>query len=650
MITFLRSRFSEILATLIFFAAIFFCSHSFAQVKFSVVCPNKTIGKNDLLQIQFKVENASQVENIIPPEFKDFNIVSGPNQESSTSNINGKVSQYVAMGYSLQPKSAGTFTIGSAKAIADGKDYESNPVTIKVTTASTLLPKSNNSNNSANSLPAFPSLPNFNFDLPSAPVTHQFDDYILKPGENVAEKIQKNLFIKLDVSNTSCYVGQPIVASFKLYTRLRSETTVTDAPSFNGFSVSDLPVNNNASLEKYNGRTYNVYTLRKVELYPLQPGEVTLDPVVSDNKVTFIKSEYGNSQRNDDFLGMLENFGDAGIPADGLVEKNITLKTPPVTINIKPLPAQGKPSSFRGAVGDFTISSSLAKNNITTDDAGNLKVTISGKGNIQLINAPGIKWPAGIDGYDAQVKDNVDKSQVPMQGNKIFSYPFTVAKPGNYQFDSVVFSYFDPETTTYKTLHTSPLEIVVTKGTGNLKYSYTKNPGNNETGNDNTLVSKRTEWIAGIVIMLGIILIIILSIIKKNKSKYLLETKIKLDDLKNESEETEKKFRILENPLLKAHEKLVAQDSSAFFYTLDSSLKKYLAAKFKVPANELTKKRLNEELDRCNVSLGTSLMLTSLMDEVEINLYTPPSNVNHLNTIFEKASEVVSLLDKQVCN
>jgi len=55
----------------------------------------------------------------------------------------------------------------------------------------------------------------------------------LKPGENAADKIQKDLFIKLDVSKTSCYVGQPIIVSFKLYTRLRSESTITDAPSFN---------------------------------------------------------------------------------------------------------------------------------------------------------------------------------------------------------------------------------------------------------------------------------------------------------------------------------------------------------------------------------------------------------------------------------
>ena len=616
----------------------------FAQAKFSVVCPNKTIGKNDVLQVQFKMENANNVESIVPPDFKNFNVVSGPNQESSSSNINGKVTQYVAIGFSLQPKKPGTFTIGSAKAVADGKNYTSNPVTIQVTNASSVLPKNNNSANS-NPLSAFPG---FNFDIPSAPARREFDDFILKPGENVATKTQKNLFIKLDVSKTSCYVGEPIVASFKLYTRLHSQTTITSAPSFNGFSVSDLDVSNNAAQEKYNGRLYNIFTLRKVELYPLQAGKITLDSVVSDNKVTFIKSDYAKAQMDNGFFDMLQNFGDAGIPASGLVEQNLTLKTAPVTIDVKPLPLEGKPEDFRGAVGDFKISSSLLKNNITTDDAGTLNVVVSGRGNIQLVNAPKIVWPEGIDAYEAKVKDNVDKSQVPMQGSKVFSFPFTVSKPGDYKIDSISFSYFDPETATYKTAYTPSLEVHVSKGSGHPQNSFAKN--NKNVPDNSSFISTRTELFGGIILLIGIIILIIFLIIKKNKNKDLLETKIKLDDLKNAQAEKEKEFVIPENPLLLTHEKLVSQNSKEFFSTLDISLKNYLASKFKVPVNELTRRRLNEELDKCSVSLGTTLMLTSLLDEIEINLYAPPSSIHHLNNVFEKASEVVSLLDKQVCN
>lgn len=625
---------------ILFFALLFVSSISLAQVQFSVVCPNKKIGKNDLVDIQFKVENASHVGSIIPPSFKDFNVVSGPNQQSSMSSINGKVTQYVSIGFSLQPKSPGKYIIGPATAQADGNEYKSKPITITVTNDPSLV---HNNNNNAPSPSPFP---NFNFDFPDMPVRHQFNDYILRPGEDVAEKIKKNLFIKLEVSKKDCFVGEPVVAAFKLYTRLHSETTITDAPSFNGFSVSDLDVNssNNSKLEKYDGRLYNVYTLRKVELYPLQAGNITLDPVVADNKVTFIKSAYANSQDRSGFFSMLENFGDAGVPASGLVEQKITLKTPPTVINVKPLPSENKPNSFKGAVGKFNVVSSLGKDTISTDDAGVLRVTVSGKGNIQLVNAPAIIWPQGIDGYEAKVKDNVDKTTVPMQGNKVFSYPFTVSKPGNYTIDAILFSYFDPASAEYKTEHVPPLQLHVKKGKlVRHTFSDKKQPVSQP------FISHGTELLLGIALVVAIIFLIFYLVIKKNKNEDVLEKNIRLDDIKYQRELAAKEFIIPENPLLDAHEKMIAGDGSGFLISMDSSLKKYLSQKLKIPLSELSKKRLNEELDKCNVSLNTSLMLTSLLDEVEINLYAPPSNTTHLNRIYEKASEVISLLDKQVC-
>ena len=229
----LQQGMSRVLFLLVFFSAIFTADHCIAQVKFSAVCPEKTIGKNDYLQIQFTVDNASDVEAINPPAFKNFSIISGPNQQSSMSNINGKISQSVSIGFYLKPLSTGKYVIGAATAKVEGKEYHSDPVTIQVTNASNPAASNNaQSNSGVNSLSPFG---NMNFDFPTEPQTHQFDDYILKKGENVNDKVQKNLFIKLDVSKASCYVGEPVIASYKLYTRLRSESVVTNAPSFNGF-------------------------------------------------------------------------------------------------------------------------------------------------------------------------------------------------------------------------------------------------------------------------------------------------------------------------------------------------------------------------------------------------------------------------------
>jgi hypothetical protein len=652
MITHLQKGSAKLLLFLFFLIADVSHNTSFAQANFTAICPQKKIGKNDFLQVQFKVEHAANVESIDPPSFKNFSVVSGPNQESGMTSINGKTDQYVSISFLLKPISPGKFTIAPATAKADGKEFQSNSLNVEVTNSSST---SSASNNSANSSPAFGGgnslspFANLNFDFPTAPATHQFDDYILKKGENVNDKVKKNLFIKLDVGKTSCYVGEPIVASYKLYTRLRSESTITDAPSFNGFSVSEMELNNNnsAGVEKYNGRDYNVYTLRKVQLYPLQAGTITLDPVVADNKVNFIKAEYAGSQRGDMFFDMMQNFADATSPSDAIIEQHVTLQSKPVEITVKPLPDENKPADFKGSVGNFIIQSSLQKNNITTDDAGNLKIVISGAGNIQLLNAPKIIWPQGMDGYDAKITDGIDKFSVPMKGSKTFTYPFTVSKAGTYTIPTVTFSYFDPALATYKTLFTQPLVVTITKGKGFPNSPYLKNKiVEVPTSIINVLKNNAVYFIIGIVSLAGIIFWIFQINISDKKSKVITKPK---DASENNISKEEKAFVIPESPLEKAHQKLVEENSIAFYSILDASLKKYLSAKFKVPAEELNKKRINEELDKCNVGLGTSLRLSSLMDNIELNLYAPASNVNHLKEVYEKASEVVSLLDKQVC-
>ena len=638
----LRSSAAKLLFYLGFLSGICVSNISLAQIKFSAVCLDKAIGKDDYLQIQFMVENAPEVETIIPPSFKNFSIVSGPNQQSGMSIVNGKTDQYLAIGFYLKPKSTGKYVIGPATAKVNGKAYYTRPVIVEVTNTSS---NSTILSSGSNSLSPFG---NMNLDFPSDPTIHRFDDYILKKGENVNDKVQKNLFIKLDVNKTTCFTGEPLIASYKLYTRLRSESVVTDAPSFNGFSVSELELNNNNSVkvEKYNGRDYNVYTLRKVQLYPLQPGTITLDPVVADNKVTFIKSDYAGTQKGDMFFDMLQDFANSTSPESSVIEEHATLKSKPIQISVKPLPQEHEPEDFKGAVGNFRLSASLEKKNITTDDAGNVKINLEGEGNIHLINSPKITWPKGMDAYEAKVTGDIDKFSVPMKGDKTFTYPFTVSKAGTYTIPAVSFSFFDPSSERYKTLNTQPLTITVIPGKGNPQNTYVKTEKTEESSEPALWTKYGSYFIAGFALLAAFIFLTARRRSIEKKKRELLKTST-IDIVA--AEETANKFIIPHNPLIEAHAKLMEENETEFYTVLDGSLKKYLAAKLKVPAEELTKKRLNEELDKCNVGLGTSLMLSSLLDEIELNVYAPPTNSNHLQSVYEKASEVVALLDKQMC-
>ena len=100
--------------------------------------------------------------------------------------------------------------------------------------------------------------------------------------------------------------------------------------------------------------------------------------------------------------------------------------------------------------------------------------------------------------------------------------------------------------------------------------------------------------------------------------------------------------------MLEAEEILLENNAYRFYPVINSCLRKYLALKLNFPEKELSKKNLNELLDKSNVGVGTTLMLTSLLENIELNLYAPLSPANQMQEVYEKASEVVSLLDKQM--
>ena len=217
-----------------------------AQVKFTATISPGTIGKNETAELRLIIENARQVDQIIPPSLRDFIVLSGPNQESGMETNNGVTKQYIGITYVLQPKTKGNFNIGPAIAKADGKILKANNVHLKVTNSTTA--NSQQPNNSPFSGLSF-------FDEPQVQETDN-KDFILKKGENIQAKIAKNIFIQLTLDKTSCYIGEPVVVTYKLWTRLKAESNITKNPYFNGFSVIDLVQPGSAAydIEKQDGK------------------------------------------------------------------------------------------------------------------------------------------------------------------------------------------------------------------------------------------------------------------------------------------------------------------------------------------------------------------------------------------------------------
>jgi hypothetical protein len=607
-----------------------------AQVKFSASISPAEIGRDEYAQLKLMVENANEVQQIVPPSLKDFIIISGPNQESGMTMINGVVKKYIALSFVLKPKAIGNFTIAGALAKADAGDYKSNAVKLKVTAQS-----------SGNSPGAnLSSTPFNNIDPFAEPVPRStYNEYILRKGENPVEKIKKNMLVRVEVDKKSVYVGQPVVATYKLFTRLKSESNMTKNPSFNGFSVLDIQQPNDMSYrtEKLEGREYNVYIIRKVQLYPLLAGNLELGIAEIENNVQFIKAEYVNQQA-DALNDIFRDLTHLTIPPEGMDIQKIILQSKPLTVAVKLLPDAGKPATFKGAVGNFAIESRVEKNNFTTDDDGKMAIIISGEGNLQMINAPEVAWPNGFEGFDSKATDDLFKGTVPVSGRKIFEFPFTVSTPGNYILPAVEFSFFDTRDAKYKTVSSNPIEITVTKGAGKSKNVIT---GANAKSNDNLLTKFFNNRLRVVSLVAVLIIIGLIVWLKRDtkKEKHLTDVAQAEEKIKKNEIPAVEILPAQQNPLALAEECLHREDAKLFYTHLNQGLKNFLAKKLALPAENLNRKNITEQLDAKGISNETAVELQKLMDEIEWQLYTPFADNEKMKTMYDRASDQLQLIN-----
>jgi BatD DUF11 like domain len=602
-----------------------------AQVKFTAAVSAPRIDKNEMVQLRLVVENAQNVEQISPPAFSSFVLVSGPSQESGMTAVNGVVKQYVALSFVLKPKGPGTFTIAAGTARADGKLLKSNAVTVKVNNR--MAPDA-----AANTTP-YPGGFNPFEDMPQRP--EPFNDYILKKGENATEKINRNMFVKLQTDKTSCYIGEPVTASYKLYTRLKSESNLIKNPSFSGFSVIDLqqPGNTSYTRETVNGREYNVYIIRKVQLYPLQAGTLELEPAEIENNVQFIKEAYASSHNNL-LADVFSEFAEAAIPPEAIEIQKVILQNKPVFINVKALPAATVPAAFNGAVGNFSVKSGLEKNSFTTDDAGKLNVIIEGAGNLQLVTAPDISWPKGIDAFDPVSAEDIVKTTVPVSGRKMLSWDFTVSQPGDYVLPPVVFSYFNPATGKYITDSAPSIKFTVAKGTGKKPAAVVVKE--EKKSGLNRFFSNRRWVISTVVTLIVLGLLFWLKRDKRLEEKARVETAAaaeKLQPVEIELPVIEKKNYLQEAAVL------LNGDSIVFYKELNNALKDYLSHKLEMPAATINKKAVAEGLNKMNVSTDTIIQLQELMNDIELQLYAPFAEQHKMQELYDAADDMMRQLD-----
>lgn len=413
--------------SLFFIISVLLSSTVYSQ-NFNATVDKTTVGQNERFQIYFEFEGASggNLSNFTPPKFKGFKILSGPNQSTSMQIINGKTSSSITYSYWIVALQMGEFIVESASAVLKGKQYHTDPIKIKVVKGSAKSARSQQSDSISQ------------------------DD------------IGKNVFIVANANKRSVYKGEQVTVIYKLYTRLEiSSPQINKLPSYKGFWAEELESGNNIrfNIEMYKNQRFRAAVIKKVALFPTKSGKLEVTPFELTIPV-IVKRKSSNRDIFDDF------FNDSFFGRRETVEH--IAKSNKVTIDVKNLPTANVPASFNGAVGNYKFSASIDRDNVETNEAITLKLSISGSGNIKLLDLPEVQLPTGFEKYDPKTRENiVRKSSV--TGSKTAEYLIVPRIAGEKVIPALEFSYFNPSSKKYVTKRSPDFKINVKKGTSTVE-------------------------------------------------------------------------------------------------------------------------------------------------------------------------------------
>ena len=578
---------------------------------------HKVVSIDEQFNVTFVIEGAKPTDFSWEPG-ADFDLVWGPQQGRSTSVqiINGKrtESSQTTYSYILRPLKTGKFTLAKASAKVKGNEIYSDPQVIEVV--------SSGSSSGQSSQPSQ--------NQPSRAQSQQ---------GNISDS---DLFLRLSLNRSDVVVGEPIIATIKLYQRVNiSGFEGVSFPSFNGFWSQEIeaPSNIEFQRETYDGQIYNAAVLRKFLLIPQHQGQLRIDPAELVCLVSVRVSSGGNSI----FDGFFDEYRN--------VRKKV--QTSPVTVNVSSLPS-GAPSSFGGGVGEFSISASVSKDSIKTHEAATLVVKVAGKGNVSLLEAPKVSFPPDMEVYDTKITSNIAPGG--MSGTRIYEYPFIPRSHGDFVIEPIKYSYYDVNQKKYVTLETSPLALTVLKGNeagssatvvapgltqkdvknldSDIRYINIKDPGLTVKGH--FLLGSGLFWtIVSLLVAAAAVLWLLLRRIAARKADVA-------------GTRNRKATKMALKRLQLAGTFLKQNLYTAFYEELHKALLGFISDKLTIPVAELSKDRIIEALDEGNVPEEYIKTFIGMLDACEFARYSPSTGNDAMAAHYTAAADVISAIDSSM--
>lgn len=617
----------------LFFLAVLFTAHpffSYAQ-KLTATAGSTSIGLNNSVQVTYSLSGGTS-ESFQQPSFTGFTVV-GTSRTSGggmTMIINGQVVQNGGGSeswiYTLVPTKTGKFTIDAAKVKVKGQWIASNTLTIEVTASAAANNK---------------------------PQQNQQTQQTQK-----ADASATDLFVKAVADKTNVLQGEQVTVTYKIYTKVPlSQIMIKKLPSFAGFWSTEL-VKLDDKTKQYNevinGQKYVVADLRKIALFPQKSGKLSVDPL----EVECIAQIQVKSKANNPFGNFFNDpfFNDPFFQNQfsiGYQEVKKNLKSTGLNFTVAELPANNKPDDFSGFVGSLALDTKVDKHEVKANEAINLTFTLSGKGNLSLLDKMNIEFPPDFEVYDPQIDENISTTGGEISGSKTFNYLIIPRTPGNFTLKPVTLSYYDKNKRTYVTLSSGDIAIKVGKGDGSAA---TVTGGSNKEDIkyinsdikfiDNKLFEvypKGRFFFASlwyfILILLPVALFVAFIVLMRRRIK--LHSNATL--LKHK-----RATKIALKRLKQANTFMKANDKNNFYVELSRALWGYISDKFSIPLANLSLDSAQHTLAEKNVSENIRNKFIEILNNCEFARFAPAEASVTMESIYNDAVAIISQTEQEL--
>ena len=579
------------------------------NIKFTGSASKNTLGTGEVFEVTFAVNG--NMDRFTPPDFGGLQVVGGPNQSSSMESINGTTTMSSAVSFQVVATKEGEFTVSPATVVVNGRNYTSSVIRIKVVKG-----KPAQQNNRVQGVP---------------------DNTVA----DAKMDLSKTLFLRAVVDKDNVYQGQQLTLTYRIYTRVGiTQSQVNKFPDLTGFynqDVKDQPQQAKWNIETYQGLKYNVADIKQVILFPEHAGNITIDPF----EMTFIARVAAPAH------DIMEQFF-----GNNQTDVKYNAKSLPLVVHVKPLPETGKPATFTGAVGNFSVDASVDKSQLKANESLNYKLKVTGAGNIKLLKNLNVIFPLDFEKYDPKVTDTVTEHITGVAGSRFYNYLLIPRHQGDYTIDPVKFSYFNPATGRYVTLSTKAFKIKIDKGkTENnvtafasdkqdvkildkdIRYIKTDEGDITETGD---------EFFGSVsyyfLLLLGPIVAIAALIYRNQNRKYNSDVvKVK----------GRRAGRIAAKHLANAQKQLSANNTKAFYEAIFRGLYGYLSDKLNIAAADLDRENIAAALKDRAVDDEVISRLTDTLDLCEMARYAPVTQISE-QQVFDKAKGIINDIESKI--